>query len=316
MKPPPLARALVRLFWDSEDRVFLLEDLADRFVEMARTHGPRAARRWYWSQALSVVRWAVRLDRIWTSRSSWAGLLADLRLGVRTLRRDPFYALGVAGTLGLGLAAALITFAVAWKVWLSPMSFPDPDRVVRLYEIEPPDSTRTALPEPIESRRHGFSPPLFEDFRANSWRTVEAVAAVLPNMRYEWIRDAETQGVSGLGVTPEFFEILGIVPISGRLLTEVEAAEVVVNERFWRTDLGADPGVVGSQINLDGQTRTVVGVVQLPSGYPGAADVVTLVGFEGLVGAAGEVRNGVDEFRSVRYIEAIARVRQIGRAHV
>lgn len=144
MKPPAVARAIVRACSDPEDRVFLLEDLAKRFHEIGRTEGPRAAKRWYWSQALSVVPCALRLltDAVLRAghriqRRSWARVVGELRSGVRALWRRPLYSVGVAGTLGLGLAAATITFAAAWKVWLAPMPYPDPGRVVRLYELEP-----------------------------------------------------------------------------------------------------------------------------------------------------------------------------------
>lgn len=99
MKPPAVARAIVRLFSDAEDRAFLLQDLADRFQDVLEAEGPRAAKRWYWAQALSVVPWAFRLHGDWVRWRSWAGMVGDVRFGIRTLRRRPLYAVGVAGTL-------------------------------------------------------------------------------------------------------------------------------------------------------------------------------------------------------------------------
>src|SRR5690606_13041280 len=102
MRPPAAARALVWLLADAEDRHFLLEDLANRFDEVARTDGPRAARRWYWRQALSVVPWAVRARLDPLRWRSWTGMVGDLRSGARTLVRHPLYAAGMSGTIARG----------------------------------------------------------------------------------------------------------------------------------------------------------------------------------------------------------------------
>lgn len=295
MKPPSLARALVRLFTAAEDRALLLEDLAERYREVARTKGRRAAKRWYWAQALSAVPWALTPDGALLRRRSWAGMLGDLRSGMRTLTRRPLYAVGVSGTLGLGLAAATLTFAVAWKVWLAPMPWPDPDRVVRLYEIEPPDRTNGASQENLESRRHRLSPTLLEEFRAHSWRTVDAVSAAFRGQQHQWMRDGETRRISGAALSTDGFGILGIAPMLGRLPTESER-EILLSERFWRTAFGGDPNVVGSEMDLGYRPLPVVGVARLPSGFPGDVDIIRPIDF------------GETEDRGFRHVEAIARV--------
>ena len=300
MKPPAVARGIVQFFSDPEDRAFLLEDLADRFGEVARTEGLRAAKRWYWSQALSVVPWALVSDFELIRLRSWQGMLGDIRFALRTLIRRPLYAVGVAGTLGLGLAAATVVFAVAWTVWLAPMPYPDPDRVVRLYEIEPPDLPTLASHWATGPKRQRLSPPLLEDFRAHSWRTIEAVSAVIMGIQFESAWDGETHGVSGVSLSPDGFGILGIVPMMGRLPTEVET-EVLLSERFWRTDFGADPNVVGSKMRDEVLTSSIVGVARLPSGFPGDPDVVFAIDWAEDYGREG--------LRGARFLDAIARVR-------
>ena len=298
MKPPAVARALVRIFSDPTDRAFLLEDLAERFDEVARTEGLRAAKRWYWSQALSVVPWALRPDGDQIRRRSWQGVFGDLRFTLRTLMRRRLYTVGVAGTLGLGFAAATLSFAVAWTVWLAPMSYPDPDRVVRLYEIAPSESRSAVSRVVTEPERRQFSPALLGDFRTHSWRTIEAVSAVNRGVQFEWVRDGETQTVSSFIMSPEGFAILGIVPMLGRLPTEGER-EMVLSERFWRTDFGADPDVVGRQVIDEFEIAfSVVGVARLPSGFPGDIDVASVGGWDEVGGD-----------RDLRFIDAIARVR-------
>ena len=304
MKPPAVARALIQFFSDRADREFLLADLADRFHEMAGPEGLRAAKRWYWSQALSVVPWALRLDSDRIRRRSWQGVLGDLRFTLRTLMRRPLYTVGVAGTLGLGLAAATVSFAVAWTVWLAPMPYPDPDRVVRIYEIAPPELRSATSQVVTEPARHQLSPPLLEDFRAHSWRTIEAVSAVNGGIQFEAAWDGETHGVSSVALSPDGFGILGIVPMLGRLPTEGETegeTEVLLSELFWRTDFGSDPDVVGSKMIDESVTSTVVGVARLPSGFPSVADAVFVGEWTGP-----DVREAL---RDVRFLDVIARVR-------
>lgn len=295
MRPPVAARTLVRLFADSADREFVLADLADRFREVARMRGPRAARWWYWSQAWSAVAWALVPDVGALRRKSWAGVLRDLRLGLRTLRRSPLHAVGVAGTLALGLAAATLVSAVAWKVWLAPMPYPDPDRVVRLYEIEPKEEARSGTEE---SLRHQFSPPLLEEMRARSWRTLDGVSAVLfGQMKLDLGRGIRS--VSRFTLSPNGFAMLGIVPTLGRLPATIES-EVLLSERFWRAELGADPDVVGSRLGVAGPL-TVVGVAPLPAGFPGDVDVVNMLEWDEDADR--------EDLRALRFIDVIARVK-------
>ena len=223
-------------------------------------------------------------------------IVVSLRSSLRTLVRRPLYALGVVGTLGLGVAAVALVTAVAWRVWLAPMPYPDPDKVVRLYEIEPSDPTSGGSGQMTESQRHQLSPALLEDFRAHSWRTIEAVSAMSPPAQEEWLRDGETQTVSSVYLSPDGFAVLGIVPMIGRLPTEVER-EVLLSERFWRTDFGADPDVVGSPMSLGFGEALIVGVAPLPSGYPDDVDTVYMMEFD-----------RADDARGLRFVDAIARV--------
>ena len=138
VRPPRLARILARLVSASDDRELLLADLDERFEEIVREKGADTARWWYWSQALRGTHARARPDLELLSRRSWEGTMGDLRQSVRSLLRHPLYSLGVVGTLSVGLASAAAVGAMAWHMWLAPLPFPDPDRVVRLFELEPP----------------------------------------------------------------------------------------------------------------------------------------------------------------------------------
>ena len=296
MTPPALARALVRLLVRADDRDFLLSDLDDRFHQVAETQGPQAARRWYWKQALSAFPAALLPDFDLLRRRSWTGLAGDLRLGLRTLRRRPLYAAGVAGTLGLGFSAAAITFAVAWRVWLAPLPIPDPDRVVRLYEVEPVDPT--APRADTDARRRYFSDALAVDFHEHEWQTVESVAFVMGRSSgLQEVLGGQIYTLAGYSLPPEGFEMFGIAPTLGRLPAIVEG-EVVLSERFWRNMLGSDPDIVGTRLAfLSGFTTEIVGVAPLPPGYPGDADVASVFDWR------------IQGDRDFRWYEMVARLR-------
>ena len=247
----------------------------------------------------ALRRTARRRDKRLHLRDRLFDLLRDVRYAGRAIRRSPLYALGVAGTLGLGLAAATLVAAMACPVWLTPLPLPNPDRIVRLYEVEPGGNASSAESGAVDPRRHPVSPALLEDLRSNSWSTIQSVSAVLRSSR-EWTRDGEAQSVSGLLLSPDGFGILGIVPLLGRL-PELREGEVLLSEQFWRTDFGADPDVVGTEMALSSGSPIVVGIARLPHGYPGHADVVETLEWTG--------SDVEEERRNLRFVDAIARVR-------
>jgi len=295
---PRLARALVRLSAARDDRALLLADLNERFDAIAHERSMGAARRWYWSQALRGMHAFMRPDFELLSRRSWEGTAGDVRQSARSLLRRPLYTAGVVGTLAIGLASAATVLAVAWYVWLAPLPFPDPDRVVRLFEVEYPDTP--ADQDTADGRTWRMSPPLLEDLRARDWQTLDAVAGVAQNA-FDWTREEGTTRIMARTVSPELFDIVGIVPLLGRALSANEQArEVVLTEPFWRSAFGADPGVLDQSMTLRGEQYHIVGVARLASVYPGGSDVVMPMAFD-----ADQLVEGM---RGARYLDVVARV--------
>lgn len=299
MRPPVLARILAALVVDGEDRAPALADLEEGFAKVAAGKGRRAARRWYWSQALRGLGYRLRPDVARRHRRGWSGLWGDLRQRARALFRRPAYSMGVVGTLTVGLSSAALVGALAWGVWLSPMPFPDPDRVVRLFELEPSEAEASPDAEPTRWR---LSPPLLEDLRAHDWETVSAVAGVARNVS-DWERDGELTRITALTVSPEFFGITGVRPLAGELLRDdPDAREVVLTEGLWTRVFGRDPTIFGREtMRLDGEPYRVVGVATLPSGYPGSADLLRLLTWSD--------EQLVPGMRGARYLDVVARVR-------
>ena len=297
VRPPRVARALVAACASPADRRYLLEDVDAEFARRVEADGPPAARRWYWWQALRGGGALARSVPAAVRASAHDAARGDLRIALRALRRRPSYAAGAVVTLALGLASVAAVGIVSWRVWLEPLPYPEPDGVVRVFEL---DRLRDGQDLRAARARLWISPPLLEDLRRHDWRTLEAVAGVSSDQT-EWSHDDRAERLSVLTASAELFFILEMRPIVGRTLADGPDAEVVLSEAFWVRAFGADPGVIGRSLDLDGEAHRVVGVVALPPVYPTPADVVTVLRFP--------EESLTEGWRGARYLDAVARVR-------
>ncbi len=181
--------------------------------------------------------------------------LNDLRYALRKLLRTPGFTIVAVLTLGLGIGANSAIFSLVDAVLLRPLPYPAPERLMRL------DALVHGHPAP-------FSGPNFLDFRAQN-RVFTDMAA--------W--DPETTTLTGAGeperlqatdVSAGFFGILGVQPALGRTFRPGDnepghTAVVVLSDGLWRQRFGADPGILGRAISLDGAPAQVVGV--MPAGF-------------------------------------------------
>lgn len=291
-RAPRLARALLARLLSAEDRAFVLGDLDEAFEARCAADGVRAARRWYRRQVLHSILPLAGSALAHTA----AGLPREVRQTARQLVRRPLYAAGMSGTLALGVASALALGGVAWSVWLRPLPYPDSERLVRVWERGPADSIG-------ERDRYPVSPPLLRELGTREWTHFTGFAGVLRSTP-EWIVDGDIEQLTGVSVSPGFFELLDAAPVAGRAgwsgAGGEPAAEVILTEPFWRQAFGGDPSVVGSSIDLGGVQHTIVGVVPAFAGYPDAADVAVPLHFE-----ARQLGEGM---RGARYVEVIGRL--------
>ncbi|HUE77363.1 MAG TPA: ABC transporter permease, partial [Longimicrobiales bacterium] len=177
----------------------------------------------------------------------------DVRLSGRMLRKHPGFAAAAVLTLALGIGANTAIFSVVDAVLLGESPFPEPDRLVMVWETDRASDTHH---EPA-------SWPDVVDFRARS-RTLSSIGVVV-GQDLTLQGEAEPERVTGLAVTPNFFDLLGVRPVAGRLFSgeegDVNAGQVVLlGEDFWRTRYGADPAVVGLTLVVNERPATVVGV--------------------------------------------------------
>jgi putative ABC transport system permease protein len=258
-----------------------LDDLADHYDIHLTTSGRAAADRWYWRQvpAFAVrVRIAAVLGGPLAApgprppvdhprESAMQTTLTDLRYGARAMARNPGFTAIAVLTLALGIGATAAIFSVVRSVLLRPLPFPEPERIVQLWE------TRAER----DMFQISFTYANFWDVRDMN-RTLDAVGAIRWSSRN--VTGAEEPLRANVaGVTEGFFRALRVTPVAGRIFTRGEdepgsdARIALLSHSFWTSRFGGDRAAVGRDVALDGQSYRIVGV--LPPGTPwlDAADV-------------------------------------------
>ena len=186
-------------------------------------------------------------------------MLRDLRYGCRSLLRSPGFTLANVLTLGLGIGATIAVLALLDAVLVRPLPLEDPERTVTLRRVSEDGS------------RGGFMYPELERIREASGELFEVVAGS-GNGGVRVTTPAGARTVSVAFVTHRFFDVVGIRPALGRGFAAPEhqvGAEpvVILTDAFWRTQLGADPSVVGARVRTGDRDAIVRGV--LPRGFRG-----------------------------------------------
>ncbi len=183
----------------------------------------------------------------------------DLRYVARALVRTPGFVLVTVITLALGIGATTAIFSVINGVLLQPLPYPRASRIVQLWQVGPDGNTQ-------------FSDPNFDDFKAQT-RSFAALAEMTPGGIASVTGATEPVRARATVVSREFFDVLGVQPLRGRLFAPDElrpngAPVVLVSEGFWRRQLGGNPNVLGSTLSWDGKSRTIVGVMPASLDFP------------------------------------------------
>jgi putative ABC transport system permease protein len=196
------------------------------------------------------------LRRMSTLRTVLDHATGDMRYAVRTLRKNPTFALVAAATLALGVGANATIFSIVDAVLLRPLHFPQPDQLVRLF------ATRDGLPV-------GSPSPLDVEDIARDARSFQHVVAY-----DEWrknVRVAESEPeemIVGL-VSAEYFRTLGVTIVLGRTFADDERQfgrhfVCVIGHELWQQRYGGRPSVLGEIVRINEEPYTIVGVVSDP----------------------------------------------------
>ena len=181
-------------------------------------------------------------------------LLNDLRYGLRMLAKNPSFTAIAVLTLALGIGANTAIFSVVNGVLLRPLPYPQPNEIVQV-SLEWKDGTLNDT----------LTGPEFEFYRDHS-SAFAAVAGFRGGGEVSIKRGNASEWIRSLRVTDGFFPVLGVRPAIGRGILREEtrpggAQVAVLSDSLWRNSFGADPGVIGHQLEIDNNVYTVVGVM-------------------------------------------------------
>ncbi|HEX7049887.1 MAG TPA: ABC transporter permease [Longimicrobiales bacterium] len=195
--------------------------------------------------------------------NTWLG---DLRYAARALRRTPGFTAVAVLTLALGIGANTAIFSVLDGTVLHPAPWPEPERLAVVGWNWGPGRGNTMALTPAQAQLWKETSEAFEAF------------AITDETQYVLTGSAEPQQLAGELVSDGYFQVLGVMPALGRAFLPEEdvpggPAVVILSDGVWRRSFGADSGVVGRTITLDGAPHMVVGV--MPPGFaPAGVDVL------------------------------------------
>jgi putative ABC transport system permease protein len=183
---------------------------------------------------------------------------------IRPNTRRPGSSALIVTMLTLAIGANTAIYSVAKAVILTPLPFPNPNRLVHIFE----GSANTRYQPGGENILSSVRPGTFQDWRENasSFTSLSAVQ----NTQAVLLAGDRASVIDGLRVDEDFFQTLGVPASLGRYFTPNDFAAdggrvVVLADRLWRAQFNADPSIVGREITLDGAATRVAGI--MPRGF-------------------------------------------------
>jgi predicted permease len=194
-------------------------------------------------------------------------LLQDLRYAVRSLRRQPGFALLAIGTLALGIGANAAIFSVVNAVLLRPLRYQRPDRIVALTN----QWQKTG-------RRGSVSGPDYHDWHdSTSSFAAMAYYTYAGGVEQSIIVDGVADYGAAVLVTPEFFDVFGVDALAGRTIARTaspgDAPVAVIGHDFWLRRFGGASSAIGRTISFGQRAVTIVGIMPPGFGFPDRTDL-------------------------------------------
>ncbi len=187
----------------------------------------------------------------------------DVRYAARGLRQKPGFALTAIAVLALGIGANTTVFTLLHRVLLASLPIPHPEQLIEVGCAD--------LNEPADHVGCQFAYPAYK-------RLAEQKDLIKGSFAYAELANVNLgyEGSSGIAAgtrsTGDYFQVLGLKPVIGRLMTpddDVPGANpvIVLHYGYWQGRFGADPGIVGKTMTINGNPRTIIGVA--PPGFKG-----------------------------------------------
>ncbi len=187
-----------------------------------------------------------------------AGILQDVRVALRQLRKVPGFTLTVVVTLALGIGATTAVFSLIEGILLRPLPFSDPERLVVLG-----DHIGNSLGMTVTARDIGEY--------SNATSAFSSMGGFF-NSAYELSGGESPQEIAGARLTASVFTTLGVQPQLGRVFTRQEddgrQPVAVISDMLWQNRYHRDPHVLGSAIELDRKAYSIIGVMPRSFEFP------------------------------------------------
>lgn len=277
---PWIAQRLLLWLVPVEVRDEIIGDLIERHARIANTQGRWAAGRWLYRQILTLRPHALRrgAGRVgWNRRPAWDAPGGSVRYSdiqqalvraFRAMRFRPVASLTIVVIIALATGLTTSVFTIVNGVLLRPLPFPEPDRLVQIWQTRFSwmDSPNSQLRE--YSRQVPLSVPTLTDWQAED----VGLIALGGYSDHSFVTRTESGAtvIDGQTATSGLFAVLGIEALLGRTLVTGDdppgAPRVaVLGHGLWMERYGGDAGVLGRSIVLDGVVHAIVGV--MPPGF-------------------------------------------------
>ena len=180
-------------------------------------------------------------------------LLRDARFGLRLLWRSPGFTSVAVLALALGIAATTAIFSVVYATLLAPLPYPDPDQLVMVWSKIQGNKNVSSAGDYLDWKREST---VFQSLNAWSGRAV-SLANSASDRPEQFPARVTTPGFYAMTEGP-FFLGRDFLPEEGEKGKDQVA---ILTHRLWRERFGADRGIIGREIRIDGKPHTVVGVM-------------------------------------------------------
>lgn len=295
---PRLARLLIAIRVPADQREFVKGDLDEGMALIQKEQGRWYAMLWYCRQLISLLlSRRIAPPSSPSPRDSKAGFTMlsffDLRMALRSLRRAPLFSSLVVLTLVIGIGATLAVFNVVYSALLAPPPYPDPDRLVVLWERSPAgdqDNIGWLTGNDIGQETRSFS-------------SLAMISYWTPIAQF----GEEARQLSGIRVSNTYFRTLGVRPMIGRDFVPEEdniasRRVAILSYSLWNGLYGGDTGVIGKTSLINGFPYLIAGV--MPKGF---RDVFTPLAE--IWAPLGYDANYESACRTCRHLRGIARLR-------
>ena len=224
--------------------------------------------------------------------------LQDLRIGLRVLTKEKSFCALAVFVLAIGICAVATQFSIVNGVLLHAFTFHDADRLVDVQ-----------LVDPVNFKPDNFNSQIttadFAEMRAQQ-KSFSEFVGYLNGSTVNLTSNGQPKRLQGGYITHDFFRALGVSPVLGRdFLPEEDRAgvdkAVLISDALWRSDFGANPGVIGQAVRVNGRPGTIVGVMPPKFAFPSNEQLWIPVNTEFPVKARND--------RGINTISIIARLR-------